>query len=248
MRDFVIALFLTSCLILVSCEVKNKHMKPTSKLQSGNESTSMEEVEKDQSFIKKENTLVIKKNDKLNQSQEIIISNEIDVNQTISEDIINVDHKIDHKHIHKNTLIQLIEQNVNNIRKDKGLSLFANRRNLKDAATIQNDHCNRLSQLTHEQNDIKFKTVRDRIVHYGGRYSLVGENILYYGFLNNEIQGEVFLFPPDYEEAARDIVKIWVESPVHFENIINRDFAYIGTALEWNDQLHAIFVTQVYGG
>ncbi len=170
------------------------------------------------------------------------------VKASTPEKIVSIHDKIDVQNINHPTLIGLVEEGINQIRKEKGLSILGNRRNLKDAATIQNDYCIRESVLSHSQEDIRYGRIRDRIANFGGRYSTIGENIQYYGFLNNEINGEVFLFPPDYQEAAKDIVKAWVDSPGHYENIVNNDFKSFGTAVGWNDQLHAIFVTQVYGG
>jgi len=168
--------------------------------------------------------------------------------KTIKEEPMKVSEKVDHYNINDVMLIQLIEDGINQIRIDQGLPLFTMQSDLTDAATLQNNYCNKLSTLTHDQSSSNYRTVRDRVAHFGGGYRAVGENVQYLGFMNNTMNGKVSIFPPDYKEAAAGIIKNWVDSPGHYRNIINRDYTSIGTAIAWNEELKAVFVTQVYGG
>jgi len=86
------------------------------------------------------------------------------------------------------------------------------------------------------------------VVHFGGRYGRVGENVQYYGLLNSRIGNEVFIRPTQYATVVEGIIQNWVESPGHYRNLMDPDYTYVGTAIGWHEDLSAIFVTQVYGG
>jgi len=143
-------------------------------------------------------------------------------------------------------LITSIESRINDLRKNAGLRLLNPRRNLKDAATLQNEYCVARGSLSHQQPDSRYQTVRDRVIHLGGRYRRVGENVQYYGLLNSTVSGQKYIMNTSYKEAIEGIVENWITSSGHYENLMHPDFRYVGTAVGWNANLTSIFVTQVY--
>ncbi len=257
-----VCLFVLACVVSFSnCKSDTKSNEELTKVEISNESEEQVVEGIELSIPDTAIELTTLKNGKVDTLIDIDVSNQEEQTRTIPkeaererlEPIKIIDKhlyksKIDYSNIDKYYLISLIEERLNNQRMSKGLRRLYQRRNLKDAAQDQNDYVNHLSSLTHIQDDAKKSTVRDRVSHHGGRYMKVGENIQYYGFLNNDVNGEVFIFPPDYSEAADDIIKVWNESPGHYKNMMDKDFSSVGTALDWNAELKAIFVTQVYGG
>lgn len=154
----------------------------------------------------------------------------------------------DPKQIDETFLITEIENGINTLRKEAGRGKLYPRRNLREAAILQNDFCAEQSALTHDHPDPKFNRVRERVIHFGGRYSIVGENLQYYGLLNRELDGEIFIKPTHYKEVVAGVIDNWVNSEGHYKNFMDEDFKFFGTAIRWNDELTAVFVTQVYGG
>jgi len=148
----------------------------------------------------------------------------------------------------RNFLIIEIERGINEIRSRDRIRPLLPRRNLRDAAELQNDYCITIRSLTHTHEAVRYRTVRDRVVQFGGRYRSVGENVQYYGLMNSTISGEKFIRPTSYQQVVEGVVDNWVKSPGHYENMMKEDFSYVGTAIGWDDELTAVFVTQVYGG
>ena len=158
---------------------------------------------------------------------------------SLTVDPQNLDHEV---------LTFYILDGINQLRRRQGYRQLLPRRNLRDAADLQNQHCISLGALSHSQPSPQFQSVRERVVHFGGRFDRVGENVQYYGLLNSRIGDEVFIRPTSYRTVVDGIIDNWVESPGHYRNLMDPDYTFVGTAIGWHDDLSAIFVTQVYGG
>lgn len=139
-------------------------------------------------------------------------------------------------------------QKINRERKRLNLPLFKNNNNLKKAARIHNDYMVRADILDHNESGTSTPGMRDRVTKAGGKFRTAGENIQYEGFTIRTTNGVETIIAPTYEELAEQLWQNWKTSPPHYENLINPEFIYLGTALKWSGKKAAVFATQVYGG
>lgn len=92
------------------------------------------------------------------------------------------------------------------------------------------------------------RTVMDRVVCFGGGFRTVGENVQYQGMQLMRWSNRQEVVTDTYINTAKKLVDNWVKSPGHYKNLISQKFTYVGTAIGWNPENHAIFATQAFGG
>lgn len=115
----------------------------------------------------------------------------------------------------------------------------------------------RLDFLGFEGRHMAENLARDFIHHYDEKSSYWYrpdanlKNDFYYG---NDQNLKALIVPKTYRELAKSIVASWVKSPQHRQNILNKDYTWVGVAalidfvnVETN-KLPKVFVTQVLGG
>lgn len=159
---------------------------------------------------------------------------------------------IDPNNLDIDLLSELIRQKVNIFRKTKKLSHLADDPILSKAAKDQCDYVTQKGSLTHEQTPGPKYTVLDRIKYYEGSYYLVGENLIYHGFRHRitdtgSRQYETILYPT-YDEAAEQIVKGWIKSKPHLANLVEPNYKYVGTYVEYSPRKGGLFSAQVFAG
>ncbi|MEX2589691.1 MAG: CAP domain-containing protein [Chitinophagales bacterium] len=185
--------------------------------------------------------------------------------------------EIDYTEMDYSVLNVCIVMYTNKYRNSKGLPALEFRQILRDAAvyhTLQmvnkrfygheNPHqrkfktvVDRLGFLGFEGRNMAENLARDFIHHYNEKSPYwydqkpSGKNDFYYGD-NQEVKG--LIVPKTYRELAKTIVAKWVRSPQHRQNILNKDYTWVGVAalidfvnVETN-KLPKVFVTQVLGG
>lgn len=175
------------------------------------------------------------------QSDELNATGSSLVKQTIDDRVIP-------ESIDIQLLTRLLEQGVNQKRKEQGRELLESSDVLKTAAENQNAFQAKIGKLSHYQTEDVFRDVQKRVLHFGGEYRIVGENVQYQGFQTITRNGVQSLVSPKYGQAAQQLVDGWINSPSHYENLINDQFDQVGTAIQWSDEKNALFATQVYGG
>ena len=102
--------------------------------------------------------------------------------------------------------------------------------------------------LNHNQEKTEKGTVLKRVNFYEAEYKTVGENVQFYGFQVQLLEGKITILEPNYKKAATDIVANWINSQEHYNNLINSNFTNFGTAVGWNEESRALYATQVFGG
>ncbi len=159
-----------------------------------------------------------------------------------ANDLINVGQ------INEAFLCKLIEDMVNEVRESQGVGTVQADSILVAAARDQNQYQLQHDILSHYQKDEQKKDVGKRVGSFGGDFRTVGENVQYQSFQVIIRNGQKGLVTESYIDMAQKMVRNWVHSPGHYKNMINPDFQYVGTAIGWNPENHAIFATQVFGG
>jgi len=229
--DKYISYLLIIAMLAISC--KSGTESANSIIEEISTNTDKHEIrsEKQNSFEKKNENQNSEKKSNLN-SNIIIINKKLDPNQ-VDEDLLE----------------DLIYTEVNKIRSGNGLQPLEKDKVLLFAASNQNLFQLRNNQLSHIQKKKGFETVRDRVNYYGGKgYTMLGENLIYEGFLvktsKNKIQEVI---TPTYQALSETIVRNWMNSEGHRENILNPNFTLVGTAVHFRSSNHAIYATQVFG-
>ncbi|MBT8219637.1 MAG: conjugal transfer protein TraF [Bacteroidia bacterium] len=161
----------------------------------------------------------------------------LDVHANI--DIMNIDFEL---------LNELVHRGINEVRAKKGASNLNPNAILDAAAKDHTDYMMRFDQLTHFQNNSNKKTVKERILSFGGsQFRMMGENVQYKGFPVRTYGRHKEIIAPSYQQAAQDLVTNWVNSPGHYRNLIDPKYQYVGTSVGWNPENSALFATQVFG-
>lgn len=178
--------------------------------------------------------------EKINPSEDIIDEPEeiIDYNTAAMIDLSNIDHEL---------LDQLVMDGINYERERKGIKPLSLSGVLIAAAKIQTEYQIKMNGLSHYQKTPELKTVGDRVKYFGGYYRGVGENVQFQGFTIRTYGNKEEIITTSYEEAARNIVNGWINSPGHYGNLINPDYDYVGTSVLYSPKKKALFATQVYG-
>ncbi len=136
----------------------------------------------------------------------------------------------------------LILEEVNAVRKRKRLDTLVQDEVLKRAA---NDHANYMGSngvVTHDQKAKIKRTPYDRVLFYNGSHNAVGENVQMYDLAYALKKSKNRL---TYERLAKDIVKEWVKSKPHYQNLVNPDFKTTGHQFTLRDG--KLYCCQVLG-
>jgi uncharacterized protein YkwD len=155
---------------------------------------------------------------------------------------------IDIREIDQDLLDYLVLNGINDVREEEGIKPLKISGVLIAAAKNQTLYQIKIDNLSHHQNKTNVRTAMDRVKYYGGDYKRVGENVQFQGFTIRSYNGKKEILTPSYETAAGEIVTGWVNSPGHYQNLINPDFTYAGTSVIYSPKKQALFATQVYGG
>lgn len=155
---------------------------------------------------------------------------------------------IDPNNIDTDLLKSLVHEKVNAVRRSKGCTVLAVDALLDEAAAEQAGYVTQRGSLSHEQPSPEKADVMKRVKLVGGKFSPVGENLLYQGFVHRIENGRERILYPTYEEMAKDMVKGWTKSKPHYTNMIDRDFRYAGTAVSYSYKKGGFFAAQVFGG
>ena len=144
-------------------------------------------------------------------------------------------------------LISLVRKGINHIRQRRGAPKLQLDEVLNDAARDHNIYQIKKNKLTHEQNIAQKHKAMDRVKRYGGNFRMVGENVQYQGLSQMTTGNRTEIIPETYQEMANKMIKNWVESPGHYDNLIEAEFTEDGMAIGWNPENYAFFATHVFG-
>jgi len=141
----------------------------------------------------------------------------------------------------------MVEERINDKRVAKKRNVLQADPVLWRAADDHNNYMLTKGKLTHDQKGKDKKNVKDRVTFYNGEFEIVGENIQFMGFNVMTTKKKKTILLPTYEEAADNIAKNWIKSKGHYQNLIKKEFEYVGTAMSLDLEQNGIYATQVFG-
>lgn len=166
----------------------------------------------------------------------------------VSNSTVDIQSKVDIRNIDFNLLNELVHRGINEVRASKGVASLEPNSILEASANDQNVYMIQSDKLTHYQNSPHKKTVKDRVLSFGGNgFRTMGENVQYKGYPVRTSGRYREVITDSYHKTAVDLVMNWVNSPGHYKNLISPNFKYVGTAVGWNPENSALFATQVFG-
>lgn len=161
---------------------------------------------------------------------------------------LDIHRKIDVRSIDFNLLNALVHHGIIEVRSNKGVGELKPHPILTSATLDHNNYQIKKDQLTHYQSQPHKKTVKERILSFGGNeFRRMGENVLYKGFPSRIYASKREIITVTNDQTAQTLVQNWVHSPGHYRNLISSDFRFVGTAVGWNPENVSLFATQVFG-
>lgn len=164
--------------------------------------------------------------------------------------IANANKRIDIRNIDFDLLNAAIFHATNEQRTKRNLPEFLFHNSLFSAANLHSSCMSRYNFFNHNNNRNRdIKTHSDRIKRYKGYFNYTGENIVYYTIYKvsedtytskrdqygkyryyqrsggKELKGRTYI------NFARKVVKMWMYSKGHRENILNKKYKYLGCAV-----------------
>lgn len=146
-------------------------------------------------------------------------------------------------------LQQLILEKIDSVRQAYKKPGFTEDAILQRAAE---DHANYLAHkqtLSHFQDGNKKKhNPQDRVVFFGGEGYLTGENAAEHPVkvLLRLGKGMTINRVENYEQSALLFVQQWVNSPMHFKNLVRDDYSRTGLAVALDGKENRIYAVQVF--
>ena len=98
--------------------------------------------------------------------------------------------------------------------------------------------------LSHTEKKPKMKTPQTRAEFFGAKNYLVGENIAYTYVNELIIEKNKKNTNITYQDVANDFVDMWVHSPRHFANIINKDYTLTAIAISFDEKTNKVYAVQ----
>lgn len=146
-------------------------------------------------------------------------------------------------------LQELILEKIDSVRKVHQKSVFSPDPILQQAAEDHAVYLARKQTLSHFQNGNKKKhNPQDRVVFFGGKGYLTGENAAEHPIkaLLHMGKGMTINRVEDYEQSALLFVQQWVNSPQHFQNLMKDDYSRTGVAVALDPKENRIYAVQVF--
>lgn len=142
------------------------------------------------------------------------------------------------------TVSVLLFEEVNKLREKEGLHLFVEDEILDAVAFDQAEYILKLGKITHEQEQEKKKTLRDRILYYEGLYAEAGENAVVVGVGSKEQiepNGPRIIISTE-ENAVKAAITAWLDEEEGRLNLLDPNFYHIGIAVIVDEDKEITFV------
>ena len=146
-------------------------------------------------------------------------------------------------------LQELILEKVDSVRQAHKKSGFAPDSVLQQAALDHAQYLAKKQTLSHFQEGNKKKyNPQDRVVYFGGKGYQTGENAAEHPIkvLLVKQKGSTVSKVNDYEQSALLFVQQWVNSPMHFKNLMRDDYSRTGLAVSFSPKNNRIYAVQVF--
>ncbi len=158
--------------------------------------------------------------------------------------------RIDIENFNHNYLEHLIKTGIDSLRTSEGLQPLQNDSILYNASRDHALYMKGTNILDHTQKDNPQKeTPHQRIVLYGGNFSMTAENIAFtYIYLPLASEGSPsVIIVTDYKDLAAYFVQGWKNSPGHYRNIMRPEYNRTGVAVSYNPLTQIVFGVQKFG-
>lgn len=145
-------------------------------------------------------------------------------------------------------LAQLLEQNINNYRVEKGIKPLEVDAVLYPAALDQSEYILKSGRVTHDQPVKKKATSFDRVVFYDGMHGNVAENC-YQITIGAKIRvpgKRATKIMKSYQDVANYVTSEWIDAKSGKEILLNVNYTKISTAFAVDDKEKTIVITQLY--
>lgn len=146
-------------------------------------------------------------------------------------------------------LQKLIHEKVDSVREAYRKSAFATDPYLQKAADDHAGYLARKRTLSHFQEGNKKKyNPQDRVVYFGGKGYLTGENAAEHPVHVLLVKGKGLTVSrvETYEQSALLFVQQWVNSPMHFKNLMRDDYTLTGISVSLDPKNKHIYAVQVF--
>lgn len=150
--------------------------------------------------------------------------------------------RVDIKKFDMDLLNKYVYQEVNTLRKRKRLDTVKNDPILQKAAIDQAMYMASNQEIGHGQKSREKGSPYNRVVYYQGAHNEIGENVQAFNLEQALKKSKNRL---TYERLARDLVKVWIKSKPHYQNLINPLYANVGHGFVLQDGV--IFSCEVFG-
>lgn len=146
-------------------------------------------------------------------------------------------------------LENLILEKIDSVRLAHKKSVFTSDPVLQQAATDHAVYLAKKQTLSHFQDGNKKKhNPQDRVVFFGGKGYQTGENAAEHpvkALLVKQKWSNITKVN-DYEQSALLFVQQWVNSPMHFKNLMRDDYSRTGMGVSYSPKNNRIYAVQVF--
>ena len=146
-------------------------------------------------------------------------------------------------------LQKLIHEKVDSVREAHQKQAFATDPILQKAADDHAAYLAKKGTLSHFQEGNKKKyNPQDRVVYFGGKGYLTGENAAEHPVKVALVKGKGLSVRQvdTYEQSALLFVQQWVNSPMHFKNLMSEDYSLTGIGVALDKKNKRIYAVQVF--
>lgn len=152
------------------------------------------------------------------------------------------------KNFYPEYLGQLIEDGINQFRKENNAAALVADEVLIPAAQDQSDYILKSGRVTHDQPIKKKATPFNRVIFYDGMHGQVGENCMLISIgAKVRVPGtKKMKIVKSYQDVADYAIQEWVKQKGGKEQLINATYTRIGTSFALDVKEEKIVITQLY--
>lgn len=146
-------------------------------------------------------------------------------------------------------LEKLILEKIDSVRLAHKKTIFETDPILQQAATDHATYLAKKQTLSHFQDGNKKKyNPQDRVIFFGGKGYQTGENAAEHpvkALLVKQKWSNITKVN-EYEQSALLFVQQWVNSPMHFKNLMRDDYSLTGIGVSYSPKNNRIYAVQVF--
>lgn len=141
-----------------------------------------------------------------------------------------------------------VRHKIDSIRLANRINQLENDSILYLAAKHHSDYMVKNSKLTHKEARSDFRNSWDRVEYYKGAYNRIGENVLQTNYNKIVLHNGKKYKTNSIDKLANLMVKLWVDSQGHLNNIKNKEFTHTALAISADKNNDEVYACQVFAG